>query len=134
MKESTVYRVKTDGFHGELFRPEPVRSLSPAGGKPEPRRGDPGGEDYRPRPADFFQNGHHVAFRPAAEQVMKRLRRYDFPYVYQHLSYNHGSHLFVPMELRLAKYFRGDRGKYKELSRKARMDSLIKTLEFVAWW
>lgn len=65
---------------------------------------------------------------------MKRLRRYDFPYVYQHLSYNHGSHLFVPMELRLAKYFRGDRGKYKELSRKARMDSLIKTLEFVAWW
>ena len=71
---------------------------------------------------------------PAAEQVMKRLRQYNFPYFYQHLSYDHGGHLFVPMELRLAKFFRGDRGKYKKLSRKARMDSLEKTLEFVARW
>lgn len=71
---------------------------------------------------------------PAAEQVMKRLQEYDFPYVYQHLSYDHGGHLFVPMELRLAKFFRGDRGKYKELSRKARMDSLRKTLEFLSRW
>lgn len=71
---------------------------------------------------------------PAAEQVVNRLRQSDFPYSYQHLSYDHGSHLFVPMELRLAKFFRGDRGQYKELSRKARMDSLIKTLEFDAQW
>lgn len=71
---------------------------------------------------------------PAAEQVIKRLQQYDFPYFYQHLSYDHGGHLFVPMELRLAKFFRGDRGKNKKLSRKARMDSLEKTLEFVSRW
>lgn len=71
---------------------------------------------------------------PAAEQVMKRLQQYGFPYYYQHLSYDYGGHLFVPMELRLAKFFRGDRGKYKELSRKARMNSLEKTLEFVSRW
>lgn len=71
---------------------------------------------------------------PAAEQIIKRLRQYDFPYFYQHLSYDYGGHLFIPMELRLARFFRGDRGKYKELSRKARMDSLKKTLEFVARW
>lgn len=71
---------------------------------------------------------------PAAEQVMKRLQQYGFPYYYQHLSYDHGGHLFVPMELRLAKFFQGDRGKYKELGRKARMDSLEKTLEFVTQW
>ena len=70
----------------------------------------------------------------AAEQIMKRLRENDFSYSYQHLSYDCGGHLFVPMELRLAKFFRGDRGKYKELSREARMDSLTKTLEFVTRW
>lgn len=71
---------------------------------------------------------------PAAEQVMKRLRQSDFPYFYRHLSYDYGGHLFVPMELRLAKFFRGDRGKYKNLSRRDRMDSLEKTLEFVSRW
>lgn len=71
---------------------------------------------------------------PAAEQVIKRLQKYDFPYFYQHLSYDYGGHLFVPMELRLAKFFRGSRGKYKELSRKARMDSLEKMLELVSRW
>ena len=71
---------------------------------------------------------------PAAAEVMKRLREKRFPYRYQHLSYNHGSHLFVPMELKLAECFKGDRGKYRELSRKARMDSLEKTLEFVSQW
>lgn len=70
----------------------------------------------------------------AAEQVIKRLRQYDFPYPYQHLSYDYGSHLFVPIELLLSKFFRGDRGKYKEWSRRARMDSLKKTLEFAARW
>lgn len=70
----------------------------------------------------------------AAEQVVKRLQDYNFPYFYRHLSYDYGSHLFVPMELRLSKFFRGDRGKYRGLSRKARMDSLAKTLAFVSRW
>lgn len=71
---------------------------------------------------------------PAAEQIVKRLREKKFSYPYQHLRYDYGSHLFIPMELRMAKFFRGDRGKYKEPSRKARMDSLEKTLEFVSLW
>lgn len=70
----------------------------------------------------------------AAERIVERLRERDFSYAYQHLSYDYGSHLFVPMELRMAKFFRGDRGRYKEPSRKARMDSLAKTLEFVTQW
>ena len=70
----------------------------------------------------------------AAERIMERLREKEFPYYYQHLNYDYGGHLFVPMELSLAKFFRGDRGRYKELSRKARMDSLTKTLEFVSRW
>lgn len=71
---------------------------------------------------------------PAAERIVERLREKNFPYPYQHLAYDYGSHLFVPMELRMAKFFRGDRGKYKEPSREARMDSLMKTLEFVNQW
>ncbi len=71
---------------------------------------------------------------PAAKRIMERLREHDFPYPYRHLSYKYGSHLFVPMELSAVKFFRGDRGKYKELGRKARMDSLGKTLEFVSQW
>lgn len=70
----------------------------------------------------------------AAKQVMKRLQDYSFPYFYQHLSYDYGGHLFVPMELRLTKFFKGDRWKNKERGRKARMDSLMKTLEFVSRW
>ena len=70
----------------------------------------------------------------AAGKIMERLREHNFSYPYQHLSYDYGSHLFVPVELSLAKFFVGDRGKYKELSRKARMDSLTKTLEFVSLW
>lgn len=71
---------------------------------------------------------------PAAEQVMARLKEHQFPYPYRHLCYKYGSHLFVPIELGLAKFFVGDRGKYKELSRKARMDSLEKLLDFVSLW
>ena len=71
---------------------------------------------------------------PAARKIMERLRERNFSYPYRHLSYNYGSHLFVPVELSLAKFFVGDRGKYKELGRKARMDSLKKTLEFVSQW
>lgn len=71
---------------------------------------------------------------PAAEEIMKRLKEKNFPYLYQHLSYDYGSHLFVPMELPMAKFFRGDRGRNREPGRKARMDSLEKTLEFVSRW
>ena len=70
----------------------------------------------------------------AAEQIMKRLKDCNFTYEYKHLSYDYGSHLFVPMELKSTKFFKGDRGKNKENGRKARMDSLTKTLEFVSRW
>lgn len=70
----------------------------------------------------------------AAKKIMKRLDEQKFPYLYQHLSYDYGSHLFVPTELRSTKFFKGDRGKNKENGRKARMDSLVKTLEFVSKW
>jgi len=71
---------------------------------------------------------------PAAKRIMERLQELDFPYSYRHLSYEYGSHLFVPMDLKLAKFFVGDRGKYKEPGHRARMDSLAKTLEFVSHW
>lgn len=58
----------------------------------------------------------------------------EFLYFYRHLNYDYGGHLFVPMELRLSRFFRGDRGKYREPGRKARMDSLAKTLDFVSRW
>lgn len=70
----------------------------------------------------------------AAERIMERLREKKFPYFYQHLNYDYGGHLFVPMELKLAKFFKGDRGKNKEPSRKSRADSLVKTLDFVSHW
>ncbi len=71
---------------------------------------------------------------PASGKIMERLREHNFSYPYRHLSYDYGSHLFVPVELSLARFFVGDRGKYKELSQKARMDSLTKTLESVSQW
>jgi len=70
----------------------------------------------------------------AAEQIMKRLKEHRFPCDYRHLCYDYGSHLFVPMDLPSTKFFKGDRGKNKESGRKARMDSLAKTLEFVSNW
>ena len=70
----------------------------------------------------------------AAKQIMKRLQDHNFPYCYRHLSYDYGSHLFVPMELPSTKFFKGDRGKNKAGGQKARMDSLVKTLEFVSQW
>lgn len=70
----------------------------------------------------------------AAKQVMKRLRQHSFPYRYRHLSYDYGGHMFVPMDLQMTSFFKGDRGKNKNLGRKARMDSLMKTLEFVSKW
>lgn len=71
---------------------------------------------------------------PAAKQIMKRLQEHHFPYPHQHLSYDYGGHLFVPMELRPAKFFKGDRGKNRERGREDRMDSLMKTLEYVSQW
>ncbi len=50
----------------------------------------------------------------AAGQIMRRLREQSFAYDCRHLSYDYGSHLFVPMELPSAKFFRGERGKNKE--------------------
>ena len=70
----------------------------------------------------------------AAGQIMKRLKEKKFPYFYQHLSYDYGGHMFVPMEFGQTKMFRGDRGKNKENGLKARLDSLTKTLEFVSRW
>ena len=70
----------------------------------------------------------------AAEKIMKRLAENEFPYSYRHLSYEHGSHLFVPLDLPSVKFFKGERGGNKEPARKDRMDSLTKTLEFVSKW
>lgn len=70
----------------------------------------------------------------AAEKLLQRLRDHHFPYAFHHLSYDHGSHLFVPLDLPSAKFFRGERGKNRELGRKDRMDSLRETLAFVAQW
>lgn len=70
----------------------------------------------------------------AAKQIMKQLQDCNFPYLYKHLSYDYGGHMFVPVELPQIKFFKGDRGKNKELGRMARMDSLVKTLEFVSQW
>lgn len=70
----------------------------------------------------------------AAKQIIKRLQDCSFPYFCRHLSYDYGGHLFVPMDLRGTKLFKGDRWKNKEQGRKARMDSLTKTLDFVSRW
>ena len=70
----------------------------------------------------------------AAKQVMDRLKRYDFPYLYRHLSYDQGGHMFIPMDHWMIKLFKGDRGRNREPGCRARMDSLSKTLEFVSKW
>ena len=70
----------------------------------------------------------------AAEQIMNRLRQHDFPYLHQHLSYSHGGHMFVSMDDWMVKLFVGDRGRNSAPGRRARMDSLSKTLEFVSTW
>ncbi len=40
------------------------------------------------------------------KQIIKRLQDCGFSYDYQHLSYDYGSHLFVPMELPSAKFLK----------------------------
>ena len=69
-----------------------------------------------------------------AKQILQRLREQHFPYFCQHLSYDSGSHLFVPLELRSTRFFRGERGKNKKSGRNTQMNSLTKTLEFVSRW
>ncbi len=71
---------------------------------------------------------------PASEQIMKRLKEHNFAYEYRHLSYDYGGHMFVPLEMKKIHMFKGDRGKNKEGGQNARMDSLVKTLEFVSRW
>ena len=70
----------------------------------------------------------------AAKQIMDRLRQHDFPYLYRHLSYDHGGHMFIPMDHLMVSLFKGDRGRNREPGRRDRMDSLSKTLEFVSEW
>lgn len=70
----------------------------------------------------------------AAKQIMDRLRQHNFPYLYRHLSYNHGGHMFIPMDHWMVNLFKGDRGRNREPGRRDRMDSLSKTLEFVSKW
>ncbi|MCI7523524.1 acyl-CoA thioester hydrolase/BAAT C-terminal domain-containing protein [Roseburia hominis] len=82
----------------------------------------------------FSKMDHMWPSELATEQIMKRLKEHHFSYACRHLSYDYGSHLFVPMDLPSTKFFKSDRGKNKEGGRKARMDSLEKTLEFVSKW
>ena len=70
----------------------------------------------------------------AAKQLMDRLKQHDFAYLYQHLSYDRGGHMFIPMDHWMIKLFKGDRGRNRELGRRDRMDSFSKTLEFVSKW
>ena len=81
--------------------------------------------------ATVFEYSSWFLEKAAAQQIMKRLQEHNFPYFFEHLSYDYGSHLFVSMQLVSAKFFKGDRGKNKKASYNARMDSLNKTLEFV---
>ncbi len=98
--ENEIFRMKTDGFHGELFRPQrdeyPGKALICFGGS---------------------DGKFELARRLAAERIMERLREKSFPYPHWHLSYDYGGHLFVPVELPAVKFFRGDRGKNKEPGR-----------------
>ena len=70
----------------------------------------------------------------AAKKIMERLKRHNFPYLYQHLSYDYGGHMFIPMDHWMVSIFKGDRGRNREPGRRDRMDSLTKTLEFVSKW
>ncbi len=117
--ENQRFRVDTDGFFGELFVPEAVIRVENITG-----------------PILLINSKMDTMWpsEPAAEKIMQRLKEHDFKYAYRHLSYDHGSHLFVPLELRSAKFFKGDRGANKQASFNARMDSLEKTLEFVSEW
>ena len=52
------------------------------------------------------------------------MQEHRFPYPCQHLGYDYGGHLFIPMASKDTKLFKGDRGRNKEGGLKARMDSL----------
>lgn len=137
----STYRVGIDGFYGNLFTPAedsyPGKALICFSGSD-------GGIELARKLAGVFQSRGLTTLALAyvmeeglprkfsqvpidfLEAAAKRLREHDFPYFYQHLSYEYGSHLFVPMKLRQTKFFKGDRGPNKEGGRKARMDSLEK--------
>ena len=66
----------------------------------------------------------------ASRKIMERLQVMSFPYLCRHLSYDYGSHMFVPIDVKSAKLFRAER-KYPKQSQEARMDSLEKTLDFL---
>ena len=70
----------------------------------------------------------------ATKQIMDRLRQRHFPYPYRHLSYDHGGHMFIPMDHWMVHIFKGDRGRNREQGHRDRMDSLAKILEFVSEW
>lgn len=53
-----------------------------------------------------------------AGKIMDRLWEHDSPYLYRHLSYDHGGLLFIPMEDPGAKFFRGERGRKNRLHKK----------------
>ncbi len=66
----------------------------------------------------------------ACEQMMERLKEKEFPYSYQHISYEHGSHLLVPLELKEASFYKGSR-KYPKENKEVCQDSMNKALEFM---
>lgn len=70
----------------------------------------------------------------ASKKIIDRLKEYSFPYPYEHLSYDYGSHIFIPLDFSFIHLLKGDRGKNKKRGLEARMDSLYKTLEFVSTW
>ena len=52
------------------------------------------------------------------------MQEHRFSYPCQHLGYDYGGHLFIPMASKDTKLFKGNRGRNKEGGLKARMDSL----------
>lgn len=140
--ENPIYRVKQDGFHGELFRPledqypgKVLICFSGSDGKFELARGL----------AQVFQayGLTALAFAYVREEGLPRqfyrvpidpleaaaIRLHDMGYEKAGLW-----GLSKGVELGLSRFFKGDRGKNKEPGRKARTDSLFKTLEFVSRW
>ena len=52
------------------------------------------------------------------------MQEHRFSYPCQHLGYDYGGHLFIPMASKDTKLFKGDRGKNKEGGLNACIDSL----------
>lgn len=69
----------------------------------------------------------------SAEYMMGRLKEKQFKYPYKHLSYEYGSHLMIPVQLKICGFFKAER-KHKEECAAAKDDSFCKTLEFLKNW